>query len=353
LSNSEIKAIAFEYSPPLNLNLKDKNRATKVSKILGIDLEIVNVDFNDVDLSKLEDVILKMPFAAHLGVGFLKMAEVIKKNMGSTMWCGQNADTFYNFGPTEKFSFVNRFLIHEPYIKMLPPVMTHEKYKKVKVMIDRIIFMYSKVIEKRKICKLPRTVSELINYFAESEDYSAIGNDKMENMSKSPHIEVITKKERITTGDVLKALFDLKLCEFATGGDNKIVHYSAKLNNITSVLPFSTQNMLLFLRNINRSIKDVILPKRFIYEYSKRELGIPRSFYYFVSSNTRGLKYSEWEREILNRTMFGEEIRKNSSEVLEKLNIRPKTLSQFIAGFWVTKLHKTLEENSIAIQNRG
>ena len=65
-----------------------------------------------------------MPLAAHMAVTFLKMSREVAKRGKTKVWCGQNADSLYNLGPTEKTlgGPIKRFYLSKEYWKSFPDI---------------------------------------------------------------------------------------------------------------------------------------------------------------------------------------------------------------------------------------
>ncbi len=258
----DITAIINQIYPQNSMNIRDISLAKKVADIVGISVVDTSTDLFKIRLEDYEKIIRYMPNSAHLAFGFIEMGKAAKDS--DFIWCGQNADSLYNYGATERISIGNlssgvggalrRFLLSDIYFKAL-----HEK--KVRDLPIRAFARSTcEIFKKRSTCDLdlPGTLSELVDFFQQSNSYLPLG--KQEETGTAP-------SEDISLDQIRSRLLDHKL-NFITGGDPKAVF----LSNATSskrqiIMPYSYEIMLPLFYSLQLGFKDIIYPKRFIYRY--------------------------------------------------------------------------------------
>ena len=348
-----VHAIAIQYEPKMDENIRDVERARKIVKPFQIDNEIVNVDFNDVKLDALDKMPFLMPFSAHLSIHFLKLFEYISNMKKVRVWSGQNADSLYNLGPTGKLALIHRLLLSDTYISCLKGVRGYRKFSPVKNVVDFGIKNAINFLGRRQhitydYIETPESIDELIEFFSKSDNYLALSFSRgTKNMIKNGN--------DITVDEARKKLFDNKLGSFLTGGDPNVVYTSAEAFNVPAFLPYSYGNMVQLFRNMHRGLKNVIFPKRFLYKYAKKDLSIPSSFYN-LKIPAKGLDYTSWENSILKSTCFGNELLDFAKDIstLEIFNgLRQKddfNLQHALDYFWVGKIYDILRDDNIEIR---
>jgi len=271
-SVTDVKAITYRFIPTISLNELDVIKSARIAKKLHVSQEFIDVDLNEIDLDYLDDVVVSMPFAPHLGVNFKKVFEQLH-NRKKRLWCGQNMDTLYNYIQTSTSgkSIINRFLLSDAYGRMLKGVNGHQKFEPIKKALDFSLRSLCRAIYKQRI-KTPSTIEELIEYHNEFyPDAVRVTGKQNACQTSSPKTS-----ENIGISDVRRRLFDEELGGFFTGGDHKIQLQARKLFGVENFLLYSMPCTVHLLRNINLSWPDVLFAKRFVYRYA-RELGLRRS----------------------------------------------------------------------------
>jgi hypothetical protein len=343
-TDNNVRAITFKINPCNSFNASDFVRSEKIAKRLDVEHEFIDIDLNSLNCNYLNNIIIQMPFAAHLSIDFLELFQQLEyKNTLS--WCGQNCDTLYNLGATDRYAFIHRFLISQNYIKSMQGVQNYKKYNIIQQIIDPIIKMYYNFHYGEKIYTA-KNIYELIEYFSQSPSYLAVSPHSFNQYSRGSTLETIS------VDTACKILFDEKLGSFFTGRDNKVLVHSSRLFNCSVIMPYSMGNMIILFRNLRKGFKDVIIPKQYIYQYARKELNLKRD--YFYNSNKIDIPYlelPEWERDILNCTGFGKDLKKIALETKNVLGIQDPTtgLQNILSLYWINGIVKELENRGVII----
>jgi len=335
-----IKAVTFSYTPSFEINGKDVERSNLITKKFNVEHEIIEIDIKSLQVSELEEITLKMPFAAHFSIPFIHTFQYFKNN-NNRFWSGQNCDSLYNLGPTEKYSFIHRFLISTPYIKMNKGIYGYEKYTIQKKIIDSIITAYYQTFYHTKV-SIPKDFDDLVQYFQESNQYLALKFAEEKRFPKeSQHQERIIK-----VNEANSVLFDSKLASFFSGRDNKVLSNSADLFNLTCNLPYSQANMIHLFRNLSKDFTDVIFPKKYLYKLAFELYGLKNEFSFHISGNY--IKNEEWWDNLINQSNIGFELRQlNDSQWIEKISTTTQGKFQnLISNYWFRTVTKNIENNS-------
>lgn len=258
-----ITVITNSAIPYFTGNCVDVLIAEKISKLLSLDIEISSINYADIDIGDLDNIIRRMPLSVHFGLNFSQMCRTAAKiNKNMTVFCGQNMDTLYNLGPTERTrldfhgiaQWFKRFYLSEEYFKTLPDVSQHGKLTdRLTAQIGLQLF---RLITHQKNLRLPQNTESLINNFANSNDYTVFSDSRATPQKlnvRSPF-------------DVKKELYKLKL-SYLKGGDSQAVETGGYLNNLKIVLPYSEQDMVEYFYNLHLTKQDVWKPKRYVYAY--------------------------------------------------------------------------------------
>lgn len=341
----DVKAITYRYIPTISVNELDVIKSARIAKKLHVTQEFIDVDLNEINLEYLDDVVVSMPFAPHLGVNYKKIFEQLH-NRRERLWCGQNMDTLYNYIETAASakSIINRFMLSDAYGRMLNGVNGHEKYGLAKKAFDFSLRSFCQTVYKQRI-ETPNTIEELVYYHNESyTDAVQVTGKQNESYTCSPETS-----ETIAVSDIRKRLFEEELGGFFTGGDHKIQLQAKKLFNVENVLLYSMPNMVHVLRNINLSWPDVLFPKRFAYRYA-RELGLRKSDFNAWRSYIASLRRPRSGNksiELIDSTSLGAELHKKSKNSPIKKLLIPDTTSKYqwlreLKIFWISKIHEKL-----------
>lgn len=265
--SDDVSVVTGAVKPYFYSNCSDVLRAEKVARIVGCEIRTDEIDYQKEDISILDMFIDRMPLSVHASLDYYYLLKLFPKGKEMAIWSGQNMDTLYNLGPTERFKldfhgiaqWFKRFYISEGYISTLPDV--NEKA----LFANKIIAVLGKNIFALKIrdkgLELPKTAQELTYNFATSNDYTVF---RYSNAGKNK--EYIAEKQYGCSYDVKRELYKSKL-SFLSGGDSQAIEVAAYLNDNQLILPYSSSVMVGFFDGLRLKREDVWKPKRYSYRY--------------------------------------------------------------------------------------
>ncbi|MDP2641220.1 MAG: asparagine synthase-related protein [Candidatus Yanofskybacteria bacterium] len=351
-------AVTVKYKQTLKINEIDAVGAQRIAEHLGLEHRILTLDFNEEHPSVLKDMVLRMPLAAHLSLAFLKMSKEAVQAGAMRVWCGQNADSVYNLGPTEKSlgGPAKRFYLSKEYWRSLSDIKDRSVfdffYRRIGA-CGTLAFRLKRGFEVRQ----PHTFRELLHAFEESEEYIMLP-------PKAQKAEVA--ESFLTYQEAKRLFFDRKAQSFLTGRDPRSVRHAAQQEGVHAFLPYSAANMMNFFRGLELGLRDVFQPKRYIYQYLQEVLGkkhyerlyrspekyLPRVPY---------LNWQEWQKHVLFGTIFWSELRKEVRGG-DDLGILGRTSGQLLNQespyhiidlYWLQNVLRKVEELGVIIHNKS
>lgn len=330
---ANVSADTIQASPTNVVNALDIAKSQYMAKKMSVPHNIIDVNLYDANINDIKTLIKKMPLSAHFALLFKKYFEFSANKSNDIFWCGQNLDSLYNYGPTDKFSFLHRYLTSDSYLKLL----SNFNGSKELVFISSLLKRYYKIFYNKDIY-IPLNYPQLKDYFNNSTNYLAISSFERKKSD-------ITKESFM---DIKKNFYDNKLGTFFTGGDNQVINESAKKYGLTVKYPYSSIAMIYLFRNISRTLRDVFLPKYFVYNYSNHEAKINRVEYYKFGRtsllDTSILSMNEWINEILTNTNLGASVVSQAETVLSRLSLMENyTFQNYISALWVSEFIMNLE----------
>ena len=264
--NPKTKIITALSTPLFEGNAKDVYLANEISKILKLEIVNARFDFKDADVKDWHELIKLMPCCSHPAFVFKKMFQCCQQVHVDSVWSGQNMDTLYNMGPTERFEWnrrgigaaFKRFFMSESYFSTLLDIK-----EKSSLWADVLAKVGCKAFQKaygRSDLTLPQNKDELISNFSSSRFYTIFGhNDILTNT-------LISTKGQMSAYELKRELFKVKM-SFLKGGDASVISAIGKCNNINVILPYSELEMVDYFDNLHLTYKDIFKPKRFVYKY--------------------------------------------------------------------------------------
>jgi len=350
-STESVQAVTFQYEPEKDSNRADIFVAAKLASFLGIHHHVIPVNLADLSVSLLDPLIKRMPLAAHMAVNILAGTKDLPSRGILRTWCGQNADSIYNLGPTSrlgkgqgKIDLVKRLYLSRPFIQTLSDVQ-----KEGAVFPARLAAMLGKGLShvhfKGKSFRVPDNFNELLAAFRQSETYLAL-LPKTEPMMSGINQPISSREAR-------ERLFDEKLSSFLTGRDARVMHYAPEQNGLDSVMPFSSPALLLYFRGLEMGWRDVWSPKRFIRQYLVELMGVSSfdQIYGRASVNppVRGKKSGPWQKEILNQTLFGTQLREGVSGLSDhwRRYAESGNMQYTVSLYWLLNIMKRLQREHL------
>lgn len=340
----------MKYKQNMGLNYNDVEKSIKIADFYGAPFKIINVDFNNYTSQNLERFICKMPLSAHLSMGFYEMIKNISKLGKNRVWCGQNADNVYNLGPTGKLQgwkgageLIRRYYLSREYFTSLSDI-TDSSY--ISPIIRLVGYFGSTLMSTRKYCKIgqPKNFNQLAVNFLTSDNYLALSNNY--------DINLHPLSQKISTLKARQRLFDEKLSSYITGRDSRVIYSACNIFKLDTILPFSATNMIHFFRNLEMRWKDVIYPKRYIYNYLKELMG-SKNYKKIYSSHYISIdNIAKWEENIIKNTIFGQQLlfERSKEGSFVKYFVKNNNLQNLLSLFWYKKIKKELEYKCIAVK---
>jgi len=345
-SSEPVQAVTFKYQPDKDSNREDIIVAARLASFLGINHHVIPVNLADLSASLLDPLVERMPLAAHMAVNILAGTKDLQSRGISRTWCGQNADSIYNLGPTSrlgkgqgKIDLVKRLYLSRPFIQTLSDVQKEGVAFPARF-AARLGQTLSHLHYKGKSFRIPDNFNELLAAFRQSETYLAL-------LPKSaPAISGLN--QTISSREARELLFDEKLSSFLTGRDARVMHYAPEQNGLESIMPFSSPALLLYFRGLEMGWRDVWSPKRFISQYLIELMGVYDFDRIYGRSSTTppvaGKKSAAWQKELLRSTPFGREIQSVVLSMPEtwKKYAALESMQYSVSLYWFYKIMKKL-----------
>ena len=257
-----VQAVTNTQIPTFYENAEDVMNAHRIAELTGCSIIDSSSSYDSTQPQDIEPIIRRMPLCSHSAIGFISMFKAMSEKNVDSVWSGQNMDSVYNLGLTERPALtplgigysLRRFFTSEEYISTLRDVPGKSSLK-VKA-ISRIGLAMFKHHLRQKNLRLPVNAAEYIHNFRHSGEGTVFseGSEKFEDGKFTSPLEV---KRR---------LFELKL-EYVRGGDPTVISTCGEINNIPVILPYSSQRMIKYFCNLRLTLRDVLRPKRYVYRY--------------------------------------------------------------------------------------
>jgi len=203
-----------------------------------------------------------MPICSHRALSLAKIYDYVnKENNNSNIISGQNVDTLYNLGPTHRSAggILKRYLLSNYFINTLNDVNSSNINIQWSLINKLTNFAFS-LQNKYSNFDIPRNSKELIKGFRDNQGYNPLTKNNITDDSL---------KSQFSSKEVFENIYDNKIKSFFDSGDSKVLHRLKKNNINDIILPFDNNVTVLFFRKLNRNIKDIISPKRYIVKYLK------------------------------------------------------------------------------------
>lgn len=338
-------AVTFAYAPESDGSRNDVHVARILAEMLGMAHHVESVDLSDLPLEPLDALVERMPLAAHLGLGILAGTRRLPGKGVDRVWCGQNADSIYNLGPTSllkkgqgKVDLVKRFYLSKPFIDGLADV--DARGGALSGALSRAGVRLSSLHFRGAPFRTPRTVGELLTAFRLSENYLSL--------LPPDHPLETPFPEKVSSARVREALFDEKLSSFLVGRDARVTHHGPGHWGIDSIRPFASPAMLLYFRGLEMTWRDVWSPKRFI-RYALRDALGPRVYGRVYGRKASrppniGVSSSKWQSELMSRTRFAREMAEEIDTLPGEWRSRAEasSLQQRVSLYWLSRVMSRL-----------
>lgn len=254
-------------TPEFDSSNVDRIRSEYFGKKFGLTHHFVETHPNHKRIIQYwEDLKQRMPMATHTGIFFEDVIKLCKRENIKIIITGQNADTFYNLGPTSKPSMqisdiadtFRRFYLTSFIIRGLE--------RKEKTLSSYIRWAISSLLLRAgsKIYQLlkkngvgyraPLSTQEAYHAYINTPDYTIFPSKKQCSVENNN-----------AEFDFYAEIIKYKVHNFLTSGAPMIIHNTAYNNGIESIAPYSDAEMLEVFASLDRNLSDVIHPKKFIY----------------------------------------------------------------------------------------
>lgn len=291
----------------LKINERDAIMAERVANFLKLEHKTIEFDFNKETVSALNNFFERMPLAAHYWLGLFKISGEIAGRQIKKIWCGQNADSIYNMGPTEKTlgGPIKRFYLTKEYIRSLDDISDKSNLRlfyRTLGELGRLAFMAKRKLNIRQ----PKTFKELLLAYEYSEEYLSMPFNGVSYKDNNLDFQ------KIGSNEAKKLFFERKVQSFLIGRDPRVIYVAPESYNIKAFLPYSATNMMHFFRGLELNFKDILKPKKFIYRYLQELCGKDyKKIYSWKEENYQSksfLTWEKWQEEIIKNTKFGQEL---------------------------------------------
>ncbi|MDB9959425.1 asparagine synthase-related protein [Gammaproteobacteria bacterium] len=219
------------------------------------------------------------PMAVHTGIFFEAAFKEAKRLGLKVLFSGQNADTFYNLGPTSKLSFnksdiadtFRRFFLSDFFIHSLPHKSQLEGVldKIRRVPSKTILFLGVKILNfltpNQKVY-VPQNIEEAVTAYKNRPDYIIFPNDND-----------LKEAEVIESQGFFEDIYSYKVEGFVMTGAPQVIYSYGNKYDIDVMLPYSSEEIISTFFNMPKKLLNVLSPKKEIYKSSERlDKNLPR-----------------------------------------------------------------------------
>ena len=253
--------VFLKLNPISKLGLNDIKRVRAVAKELGLDLDEIEIKLSDISKKQKEDIVKNQIFDRHFSLLHFMGGKAIREKYGEECLVinGQSSDSILSFGPSENstMSYLRRHIMYRP-----------------RTIISKIGLLLL-ILKTKKKFRLPKNKTELLFALFDEFKYTRV----LDNNASPEYVNYINNyidsKTRKLKSFYSKEMY-VKILSFCQGSDNHVVVNSSKINNLLTIMPFATPNIIyktIELKDENLEIKQ---PKYVIEQILEKEF----SFYY-------------------------------------------------------------------------
>lgn len=367
LKNNKIpfKAYVGRILPYCASNLDDVENAVCVCKDLGVECEVVDIDYRKIKVDATYHKLIEiLPNTKHFSVMHMFIIQKMKEDGIDTIWCGQNADNLYNLGPTGRvelsfnglMNLYKRFCISENFYRAYKEV---EGYRplasQVKFLIAKTGLSIYKRMKHEFELSIPDDIYQLICNYIHSYDYTIFGKTG-EDEAESSAIKESLGDKKVKPENIKKYLYKKKVDNYLKGGESEIIGAVARVYGIERViLPFSAEEMINVFYNIPLNGKSVFQPKEYIYQYIRENRKYGKNITHF------GLNTKELEKYgnvmgvhaiyllALNKSEWGEVVSEKKSLQLPTGYTGIQYTQELLGNYWMHHLLEKLKKMDLQI----
>ena len=294
-SNIDFKAVFILYKPFIEVNYKDYLRAQRISKLLGIELEIVEADY-DISKKEIKDVLINdiidnLLFDRHSAFANYNAFKCIKAKYGDDIIIvnGQGSDSIISYGPSslKKLSRA-RISLYYPYS-----------------VVNKLGCYLTRKWTGRNF-RVPKNRDEYLTAFIYNHVYHMFIDRNID------YTFLKSFKEKMLKGlsDIENMRLKLKINTHIQGADNQVVVSLAHTEGLSVILPYCTiqycEACLSYKNNFYETFKSKYvlysllddLKKGIIKEIFKKDYPTDIEFhnYNHIQENIQNVYFEEIER---------------------------------------------------------
>lgn len=342
------------YAQTLKGDVIDSQWVPRITEHLGIEHVRVEVDFGKVLPQKPLELLEYTPLSASISWGYLRIAELAAQRGLKKLWTGQSADSVYNLGPTTKTfgSLLKRFYLSREYWGTLNDISERSPCAPLfRLLGAGGAAAFS--VRRGKIFSQPESFRQLLFAYEQAEESLGLLPSEMNKRSEKRDSKLSLKEAKLL-------FFDRKHQSFLTGRDPRVKYGSCQKNGLEAVLPYTAANMLHFFRGLELNWRDTLAPKRFIYAYLRELLGKqPFAKLYgkrvlpLAKRKEHYATFAEWQKDILEHTMFGKALGEYSSakpEIRDLFSFNPDNLQHAFDLYWLGKVVERVQSFGIEVK---
>lgn len=232
LSKNEVEfsAIYFLVEPYEKQNYTDYQKAIKVAKFMGINLEPIVIKVHkEVSDELLGSIADEMLFDKHPSIIHFVSSKKIGDKFGPNTLIinGQTSDSIFSYGPSCGFSKS----FSEPLARL-------SLYRSLGLLNRIGCYIYSKKLKIK--LNVPKNESQYFLSFIDHVQYKLYFREKANYKYLDKYIKLKTKN----VIDKNNKRMVLKINTFIQGSDNQVVNKSASLNGVSVVMPFASAGIV-------------------------------------------------------------------------------------------------------------
>jgi hypothetical protein len=353
----DVSAVTYRFLPAISWNQSDETNSEKMAKKIQVPHEIVDVDLDEINLDYLDDVIIAMPFAAHLSVNFKKIFSFESSaNRKRRLWCGNDVDSLYNYAETAPLAILSRFMFSETYARMLRGINGYEKYGPAKRALDAVLERLYRVRYKQRF-ETPKSFDELLFGLARPREPLAnppapalqLVGEQTETREGS-----LEAREPIAVAEIRKQLVEEMLKTNLSDGTHYVQLQAQRLFHLDNILLYSTPSIVHLFRELRLSLLDVAFAKRLLYRYA-RELGLSKKDFRSVENSAKPEQRPQDWVEVFESTTFGGELKERASKLAPQMGLKwtpspASTWNEAVRLLWLNNVWMKLTESGVELK---
>lgn len=290
---------------PFDSSAIDEYRSAVLAKYWGLEHYEAVVDLDEAAVmecwGKLKNDI---PMAVHTGIFFERAFQKAKDLGVKVIFAGQNADTFYNLGPTSKISLsisdladtFRRFFLSDYIINSLAKknevrtIVSKLKYAPAKLAMILGVLVLNLMMRNKKVF-VPTNVDQAVVAYKSRPDYIIFPSSE----------DILSATESRCESGFFDEIYGYKVENFLMTGAPQVIYSYGEKYDIEVVMPYSSKEIIGYFHGMKKSVLNVFFPKKEIYDASKR---LDRILPKFAGASGASLKYPSYHEWLLKHWGF-------------------------------------------------